>query len=598
MTGIIAGCVQSPDSGNSASSGSGAGSSSIEAPDIRRDGRPIVVDVDHSHTLATEIPGLGRLTAPSGAFRTSGQIVIQKLHSQSPANSPIEADGPGIDVTFRGTSLASPLTIYFDDPAVAKAIPSGAVPVVLHKPDGRAWETREISYTSDGVPYLITSDFSPNIFSWIQLPQWMRDLPHSVSDWVSGSATQRPCVGGGPAWAQTTSSSYLIYECVITNTASDGTPRAELQIQNSREHFEWIAIPKGADYVWVDGQPDPVRNLIAHVTGHATRDYVLLGPGQWMSIGFRQSATAAEEAFRVEQDRWSFVLGAAQALVGFSGNGNGMLALLVLAGKCYVEGKRDLAGYFECFAKEGFSELSDPKKAVAAAGDILGDRSYDSAYTDELTSIASKLQSMGRLVQAGGLLEAFHVILIPVLDAVVTLQNPSNISFALHLGAAHVAAPVAPAPSASATPQAEPPASPPSQPRAPQASAPPKAVPPESSPSQPPAPPSAPAPVPLPKAWVTRDGNTITYHWSNMPPGMWSQVDRFRCWRYSKTTHPGGWATDGCGQVTGYSGYPSGDGQVSFTYGGATDAFSVEPWHYGPWLGVGESCQVGGSTAC
>ena len=89
------------------------------------------------------------------------------------------------------------------------------------------------------------------------------------------------------------------------------------------------------------------------------------------------------------------------------------------------------------------------------------------------------------------------------------------------------------------------------------------------------------------KAWVTRDGDTITYHWQSMPAGMWPQVDRFRSWRYTRDSHPGGWATDGCGEKGGYVGFPSGDGSVSFTYPGATDSFSIEPWKYGPWLSPG-----------
>lgn len=99
-------------------------------------------------------------------------------------------------------------------------------------------------------------------------------------------------------------------------------------------------------------------------------------------------------------------------------------------------------------------------------------------------------------------------------------------------------------------------------------------------------PPAPPAPAPM-KAWVTRDGDTITYHWQSMPPGMWPQVDRFRCWRYTQQTHPGGWATDGCGEKGGFAGFPTGDGSVSFTYPGATDSFSIEPWKFGPWLSPG-----------
>ncbi len=114
------------------------------------------------------------------------------------------------------------------------------------------------------------------------------------------------------------------------------------------------------------------------------------------------------------------------------------------------------------------------------------------------------------------------------------------------------------------------------------------------------APPAPPTPAPVtPRVWLDRAGDTITYHWENWPTGTWPEVDRFRCWRYTEQTHPHGWATDGCGQATGFSGFPNGTGQVSFTYSGANDSFSVEPWKYGPWLNVGESCEiVNGSMTC
>lgn len=102
--------------------------------------------------------------------------------------------------------------------------------------------------------------------------------------------------------------------------------------------------------------------------------------------------------------------------------------------------------------------------------------------------------------------------------------------------------------------------------------------------------PAQPSPLPE-KAWVDRNGDTITYHWQSIPGGQWSQVDRFRCWRYTRDTHPHGWDADGCGQQTGFSGYPSGTGQLSFSVPGATDSFSIEPWKYGPWLNVGEVWQ-------
>lgn len=156
-----------------------------------------------------------------------------------------------------------------------------------------------------------------------------------------------------------------------------------------------------------------------------------------------------------------------------------------------------------------------------------------------------------------------------------------------------------PTPAATATPTTPPTPSP--SPTTPSPTPTPTSAPtPSPTPTPTVAPPAPLSPAPAtPRVWLDRAGDTITYHWENWPTGTWPVVDRFRCWRYTEQTHPHGWATDGCGQATGYSGFPSGTGQVSFTYPGANDNFSVEPWKYGPWLNVGESCEiVNGSMTC
>lgn len=196
--------------------------------------------------------------------------------------------------------------------------------------------------------------------------------------------------------------------------------------------------------------------------------------------------------------------------------------------------------------------------------DVFGERSFAEAYSTKLQSAATVLNFLGKVVKAVGIGMAVRVLLIRLLDWGSESANSRFGNFALNLDA--LPRPVAePAPQ----PQPQPPVAPP--------------------PSQP-EPPSQPAPPAQVQetAWVERNGNTITYYWQNVKPGRWAEVDRFRCWRYTQTTHPGGWATDGCGQQTGFSGYPSGSGSVSFTYAGATDSYSVEPWKYGPWLKVGE----------
>src|SRR3546814_6229358 len=112
-------------------------------PIVSNVGDAIVIDVGPSSTLAVAVPGLGRITAPSQAFSSPGQIIVQPLDSTTGDGAAITTDGPGFDLSLRDTSIVSPLTIYFDDPAIAQELPPGAIPVVAHMPDGGTWERSE-----------------------------------------------------------------------------------------------------------------------------------------------------------------------------------------------------------------------------------------------------------------------------------------------------------------------------------------------------------------------------------------------------------------------------------------------------------------------
>ncbi|MEV0130978.1 hypothetical protein AB0H83_21245 [Dactylosporangium sp. NPDC050688] len=66
-------------------------------------------------------------------------MVVHGLRSDVADNSFVVVGGKGVDVTFEGTSLSSPVTILFDDPDATRGLPKDALPVVLHKPDGGNW---------------------------------------------------------------------------------------------------------------------------------------------------------------------------------------------------------------------------------------------------------------------------------------------------------------------------------------------------------------------------------------------------------------------------------------------------------------------------
>lgn len=97
---------------------------------------------------------------------------------------------------------------------------------------------------------------------------------------------------------------------------------------------------------------------------------------------------------------------------------------------------------------------------------------------------------------------------------------------------------------------------------------------------------------PPPRTWVSRSGNTVVYHWENLPPNSWPEVVSFRCWSVPQGSQQGGHdgpeGGNGAWKVSGSFSSPS--GSISVPCGSnVTNSYSVEPWRYGPWLSVGQS---------
>lgn len=95
---------------------------------------------------------------------------------------------------------------------------------------------------------------------------------------------------------------------------------------------------------------------------------------------------------------------------------------------------------------------------------------------------------------------------------------------------------------------------------------------------------------PRPRYWLTRSGDNVQYHYQNFRASDFSQVDRLRCWRYTRDGHPGGFATDGAGEMSFSAPAERSSGSIRVNCGsGVNDNYSVEPWRYGPWLNMNES---------
>lgn len=452
------------------------------APPPKPDNEPVSADftyvgsairavVSPDEPLAIAVPGLGRITGPSGAFSAKGELVVRLLSAETPADSFVTAGGPGVDVTFEGTELISPLTVFFDDPAVVGAAPGDSLPLVLHRPDGAPWEAVALDYTPDGVPYIITSDFSPNIFGWIDLPAFARGIGDDISNWVGGGTTPRGCDGGAPSWATVSGNQQLAHLCAISNTETgSGAIRAEVQVQSNRQYYQWVTVPAGNDYLWVDNQPDFIRAAIGKVTGHDPSREVLLAEGNWLTAGYQQTATYQEKKFNVYSDKWSTAFDLLGQLFALEPDKGGWSTMLILVATCSeFLTSADALELLKCAILQGTEKLSDPNKAFAAAMDVLGEKSYAEEFSKKLKNLSGFLTWVGKAVKYVGWYLLGRSLLVRLLDWWQSASTKDIGVFTLQLTALQQAAPppvqtppsAAPPPTTVVPPSApQPPASP------------------------------------------------------------------------------------------------------------------------------------------
>ena len=375
----------------------------LETLTVHKNGEAIVVAVAPDQPLAVAVPGLGHLTAPSGAFTSAGRMVVHSLRSDTAGNSFV-VGGNGVDVTFEDTSLSSPVTILFDDPDVTRGLPKDALPVVLHKPDGGDWETKTVSRTAEGVPYLSTKDFSPNLFGWIPIPNWVRELADSFADFTTQRTDARPCGGpAAPGWSSVDKRTTLVHLCSITNTN-----RAEIQVQSNRRFYQWVSVPAGADYVWVEDQPDPLRRVIAKVTGHDAGGNVLLAGNGRFTAGYQQPGQTEQKTFNAYLDAWSAGLSVGMSVLGLDPRTKVSSAAWIAA-KCIpslspfpsADGAKAFLG---CFVTAALKNLDNPSVAFSSAMDLYGDAAYAKEAEAGLKQATDRLRFLGKFLKVIGII--------------------------------------------------------------------------------------------------------------------------------------------------------------------------------------------------
>ena len=272
---------------------SGSQEQAPAAPAPSPAGEPITVPVRADTPIRVDVPGVGTLSGEPGSVSGPGKLVVQPMRGQPALPAGVRVTGPGVDVSFDGTTLAKPLTLTF-----GTSEGKGEVPVVLHQGSDGQWEVRNAAAV-DGRVQVSTADFSVNLPASVDPPAWVDGLWQKVKSGAAGRTALLDC-SGEPPWMGWVNPSDQVHACATTNySPSDATERAELQLKSNRGVTLEVRYPKGAQYVWVQDQPTWLRKLMAATYGYSGKNVVLLPAGDTMSAGWAQPGKDTELGFAV-----------------------------------------------------------------------------------------------------------------------------------------------------------------------------------------------------------------------------------------------------------------------------------------------------------
>jgi hypothetical protein len=252
-------------------------------------GKPITIQVGPSRPVDVSVPEVGTLVAASDSFSRSGTMTITPRKARPPARDGVAVSGTGLDVTFSGTKLTKPVTLTF---AKLPKPSSRALPVIAHRADDGVWDYQSAAVTADGIISGSTSHFSLNMPGWVASSgQWVSDIGHWIGDRLASALAGRTpplTCSGAPSWFHVVSTySDLVHVCARdAGPDSGGVDRAEIQIKSNRGVSLQVNVPGDPQYVWVEGQPWPLRQVVMGALEQDPNQTVILPAGATMTIGY------------------------------------------------------------------------------------------------------------------------------------------------------------------------------------------------------------------------------------------------------------------------------------------------------------------------
>lgn len=239
--------------------------------------RPEAVTLEPGTAQTIDVGSGMRLTVDADSLATTTTIRSTPSKEAPPTIAGFQPSGDVIDIEV-DAELANPVSLSFD----GSGGPEGAVPVIMHLDPQEGWHPVVVAEES-GVVSGPRRAFSPYVPGWLDASTWWDGVEDFFADRVGGRTDAPPCETSPPMWAQVTPAPVdRLVSCLTANPTADGVERVELQVRNNRGFLSLVTVSP-AEYVWVDGQPEPVREVLRDYFG---ADVVALSPGQLMTAGW------------------------------------------------------------------------------------------------------------------------------------------------------------------------------------------------------------------------------------------------------------------------------------------------------------------------
>jgi hypothetical protein len=275
----------------------------------------------------------------------------------------------------------------------------------------------------------------------------MTAIGDSIADYATQRTDPRPCPGGAPKWSSTSLRTTLVHLCSITNTdKASKAVRAELQVQSNRRFFQWVGVAPGADYVYVEDEPDWFRTALAKLTKQGRDSAVLVAGNGFLTAGYRQPKQTTTKAFNGSLDYYSAAFSVADVIMGLDVRDTVAGSFVILA-HCATDGEiaafpnlESVQDLVKCFIEDSLKSLDDPGKAFAQALDLYGEAGYAKEAETSLRKSITRLRFLGRLIKIIGVAGVITSTFSQLPDAFSEWGNDHPGAFTMKLTGSAVAA--------------------------------------------------------------------------------------------------------------------------------------------------------------